>query len=80
MLVVKSGFINAGVQDHLQEINPDLWATAMLQESEEAPPFYVDTFANEATAVLCNDLHMRRDDISFFNCKSVYIHLVNAMS
>ena len=56
-------YIIIGVQNYLQEINASLWATAMLQESEAPPPFY-DTFKNEATAVLRNDLHMLRDDIT----------------
>ena len=68
------------MQNCLQEIDTDLWARAMLQESEAPPLFYDDIFQSEAAAVLHNDLHMRHTDITFGNCKTVYIHLVNAMA
>jgi len=73
---VLSPYYIIGVEDQLQPIDTDLWATCMLNESRLPPPFYPDDFKVSASAILQSTLGLTQSGITHDNCRNVYLTLV----
>ena len=66
-----------GANDHMQEVNTQVWVYSMEKESKATSRFYSYTFELLANRVLATHLKMSRRQITSENCETVYKVLIN---
>ena len=65
-----------GTENYWKEIDSKVWLNAMFNESEQPGQFYTNNFKQWADLAL-QEFNMVQEDIGIFDCKDIYLHLIN---
>ena len=77
IIQVASTYVYIGCIDCSRPVDPNVWLTAMLMESESPQPFYNEDFKVWADGILRKDINITQDDsITPACCRNVYLYLI----